>query len=100
MAHGHQGRGLRTVLSLGTEAFTASSEGMKGLQVEGNSEIVELKVLGKWAWMRNRLKVIVTPPAGRPIVRSGYTLTILRKNEAGCWVIAHDANLLTPESEV
>jgi uncharacterized protein (TIGR02246 family) len=83
----------------GKEAFAAGSKGMTGLQVDGKSEIVELKVLGEWAWMRNRLKVIVTPPAGQPIVRSGYTLTILRKNEEGRWVIARDANLLAPESE-
>jgi len=79
------------------EAFAASSQGMKGVQIDGKSEIVELKILGQWAWMRNRLKVFVTPPAGHPIVRSGYTLTILRKNDDGRWIIARDANLLVAE---
>jgi ketosteroid isomerase-like protein len=32
-------------------------------------------------------------------VRSGYTLTILRKNPNGAWVIARDANLLAPETK-
>ena len=83
--------------AFGKETFAASSEGMKGVQIDGKSEIVELRILGKWAWMRNRLKVIVTPSAGHPIVRSGYTLTILRKNEDGRWVIARDANLLVAQ---
>jgi ketosteroid isomerase-like protein len=71
---------------------------MKGIQIDGKSEIVKLKILGQWAWMRNRLKVTVTPPAGHSIVRSGYTLTILRKNnEHGRWIIARDANLLVSQ---
>ena len=31
------------------------------------------------------------------ITRSGYTLTILRKNEQGKWQIARDANMLSVE---
>jgi ketosteroid isomerase-like protein len=47
--------------------------------------------------MRNRLRVEVTPPGGEPVVRSGYTLTVLRKERDGRWVIARDANLLAKE---
>jgi hypothetical protein len=47
-------------------------------------------------WMRYRLRVTKTPPGGPPMVRSGYTRTILRRNERGNWVIARDANLLGP----
>jgi ketosteroid isomerase-like protein len=43
---------------------------------------------------RNRLRVEVTPPGGPTVVRSGYTLTVLRKESDGRWVIARDANLL------
>jgi len=50
--------------------------------------------LGDWAWMRNRLKITITPPSGKAITRSGYTLTILRKKSNGAWVISRDANLL------
>jgi uncharacterized protein (TIGR02246 family) len=82
----------------GKEAFAASSNGMKDLRIEGKSDIEEIKVLGDWAWMRNHLEVTITPPNGTPTTRSGYTLTILRKNSNGEWVIARDANLLTPES--
>lgn len=81
----------------GKEAFAAATQGMQGVQFDGASEIVELTVLGDWAWMRNRLRVVVTPPGGDPVVRSGYTLTVLRKNADGRWVIARDANLLASE---
>jgi uncharacterized protein (TIGR02246 family) len=79
----------------GKEEFAAASKGMTGAQIDGTSEIEELQVLGDWAWMRNRLRMTVTPPGGKSMVRSGYTLTILKKNSAGNWVIARDANLLS-----
>ncbi len=72
---------------------------MKNVRIEGISDIQEIKVIGDWAWMRTRLKVTITPPNGSPMVRSGYTLTILRKKPDGAWVIAREANLLTPESK-
>jgi hypothetical protein len=45
----------------GKEAFRRGASAMKGFQFEGASDIKELKVLGDWAWMRNRLVVAVTP---------------------------------------
>jgi uncharacterized protein (TIGR02246 family) len=78
----------------GKAAFAAASKGMQGLRIEGTSDIVELQVLGDWAYLRNRLKVTMTPPGGSPTTRSGYTLTILRKEPDGCWRLARDANLL------
>jgi uncharacterized protein (TIGR02246 family) len=83
----------------GKEEFAAGSKAMQGMQIDGTSEIQELKLLGDWAWMRNRLRVVMTPPGGQPVVRAGYTLTILRKNRDGGWVIARNANLLAPESK-
>jgi|SRR6516165_3061103 uncharacterized protein (TIGR02246 family) len=77
------------------EAFASGATAMKGFLFEGSSEIQELKVLGDWAWMRNRLQVTVTPPTGTPTTRSGCTLTVLRKNADGSWVIFRDANLLS-----
>jgi uncharacterized protein (TIGR02246 family) len=82
----------------GKEAFAAADMDMTEISIEGTSEIVELEVLSDRAWMRNRLRMTVTPSGGKPMVRSGYTLTILRKNPDGRWVIARDANLLAPES--
>ncbi len=81
----------------GKEAFASASMAMRDLPVEGTSDIQELTVLGDWAWMRNRLRVTITPPGSQPMVRAGYTLTILRKKPDGAWVVARDANLLGPE---
>jgi uncharacterized protein (TIGR02246 family) len=80
----------------GKKEFAASGKGMSGMKMEGTSEIVELRVMGDWAWMRSKLRVVVTPPGGEAMVRSGYTFTILKKNAEGKWVIARDANLLGP----
>ena len=79
----------------GKEAFAAASKGMKDMQFAGRSEIREIKVLGDWAYLRNHLDVSMTPPGGTPMRRTGYTLTILRK-EQGRWRLARDANLLAP----
>jgi uncharacterized protein (TIGR02246 family) len=82
----------------GKAAFRAASEGMKNLRIDGKSDIQELQVLGDWAYLRNYLEVMVTPPGGKPMRRSGYTLTILRKEADGRWRLARDANLLTPDA--
>ena len=78
----------------GKAAFAAASKGMEGVRIEGTSDIVELQVLGNWAYLRNHLNVTITPPGGAPTTRSGYTLTILRKEADGNWRLARDANLL------
>jgi uncharacterized protein (TIGR02246 family) len=83
----------------GKEIFEANSLTMKDLRIAGTCDIQELRILGEWAWLRNRLEVTITPPNGKPSVRSGYTLTILRKNSDGKWLLARDANLLMPENE-
>jgi uncharacterized protein (TIGR02246 family) len=82
----------------GKEAFAAASKGMRNIQIEGSSEILELKVLSDWAFVRNRVEITATPPSGNTIRRSGYTLTLLRKEIDGQWRLARDANLLTAQS--
>lgn len=79
----------------GKEAFTAASQGMKDIVVEGTADVRELRVLGDWAYLRNYLTVTTMPPGGKPTRRAGYTLTILRKGVDGKWRLARDANLLT-----
>jgi len=82
----------------GKEVFAAASGDMRGAEIDGNSDIVELAILGDWAWMRARITMSMTPPGGAaPMRRSGYTLTILRKEADGKWRLARDANLLTEE---
>jgi uncharacterized protein (TIGR02246 family) len=63
--------------------------------MEGESDIRELEVLGDWAYLRAYIKVTMTPPGGTPVRRAGYTLTILRKQPDGRWLLARDANLMT-----
>src|ERR1051325_11734784 len=80
----------------GKEAFASTSEKMKNVRIDGRSEIEELKVLGDWAYLRNHIDLTMTPEGGTPTRRAGYTLTILRKEADGRWLLARDANLLTP----
>ena len=82
----------------GKAAFASASEGMKTVRLEGTSDIEEIQVVGDWAYLRNRLRVIVTPPSGASVRRSGYSLTILRKESDGRWRVARDANLMTVET--
>lgn len=82
-------------MPFGKKEFIAGNQAMKDMKIEGKSDIQEIKVLGDWAWMRQLLKVKFTQPDGKTEEKSGYTLTILRKNQDGHWVITRDANLLT-----
>jgi len=73
-----------------------AQSGRDAPQIDGSSEIQEIKVLGEWAFMWTKLTVVMTPPNGaQPVRRAGHTLTILKKQD-GRWVIARDANLLAP----
>lgn len=78
----------------GKAEFAAAARAQKGVRIDGDSDIRELKVLGDWAYVRNFLRVTLTPPGGEGIVREGHTLTILRKGGDGKWRISRDANLL------
>lgn len=79
----------------GKDAFEAMSAEMEDVQIEGTSDVRELEVLGDWAYLRNYIEMTMSPPDGEPIDRSGYTLTILRKEADGRWRLARDANLVT-----
>ena len=79
----------------GKEEFAAAARGMTDIRIEGTSEIQEIEVNGDRAYLRNRLTITVTPEGGEPLLqRSGYTLSILRKEKDGRWVLIRDANLL------
>jgi uncharacterized protein (TIGR02246 family) len=81
----------------GKEAFATASQGMKNVQMDGVADIQEVTILGDWAWTRTHLTVTITPPNAKPMRRSGYTMSIWRKQPGGAWVIFRDANLLTAE---
>jgi uncharacterized protein (TIGR02246 family) len=81
----------------GKAEFAAASAGQKDLRIEGDAEVKEVEVAGDWAWCRTFLRIAITPPDGKTMRRSGYTLTVLRKTN-GKWQLARDANLLMPEN--
>lgn len=87
---------------IGKSAFAAAAGAQpkqESPRFEGTSEIQEIKVLGDWAFMWTKLKVRVTPPGGAPsMTRAGHTLSILNKH-GGKWVLARDANMLSPVQE-
>lgn len=82
----------------GKEAFAPSPSPADDPKIDGDAEIVELKILADgWAYLRNLLRITITPKTGQPILKTGYTLTILRKNPRGQWQISRDASLMTDE---
>jgi uncharacterized protein (TIGR02246 family) len=83
----------------GKEAFAASFKGLNDVRFEISSDIKEIKLFDDWAYLRNYLEVTMTRRSGgAPVWRSGYTLTILRKEPDGRWLLARDANLLAPQA--
>lgn len=84
----------------GREVFeaTANQPGAAGPQIDGINDVVELQIDGNWAFTRNRINLSITPAAGEPMQRAGYTLTLFRREADGRWRVARDANLLTPKS--
>ena len=83
----------------GKEAFASNSDALKNFHMEATGDIQEIKVLSDWAYLRNHLRVTMTPlSGGKPTRRAGYTLSILRKQSDGKWVLARDANLLAEET--
>jgi uncharacterized protein (TIGR02246 family) len=84
----------------GREAFAKGFRaGLEQVRIEVRSEIEELQVAGDFAYLRNHLWVTMTARGGGvPMKRTGYTLTILRKQLDGRWLLTRDANLLTADS--
>jgi uncharacterized protein (TIGR02246 family) len=84
---------------IGRSAFAAAAQAQSGEgapQFDGTSEIQEIQVFGEWAFMWAKLTVVVTPSRGAPsMTRAGHTLSILKKQD-GKWVLARDANMLSP----
>lgn len=79
----------------GKDAFASSSKAMQNVTIDGRATIVELKIRGDWAYLRNHIEMTITAPGRDPQRRAGYTLTILRKHADGRWLLARDANLVS-----
>jgi uncharacterized protein (TIGR02246 family) len=84
----------------GREAFAAASRAMQGkFRMEAASDIQEIEISGDLAYCWSHLLVAVTPlPNGTPKRRTGHTLTVLRKQPEGNWLVIRDANMLTAEN--
>ena len=84
----------------GRVAFAAAFQaGLGKVRLEPISTIQEIQVTGDLAYCWNHLQVAVMPlQGGSPMRRSGYTLTIFRKEPDGRWVVFRDANMLAPEA--
>jgi uncharacterized protein (TIGR02246 family) len=79
----------------GKSEFAAGLNALKDFNIDGTSEVQEIKVLGDWAYVWTALTVAMTPRMGGDTVkRAGNTLSILRRS-AGEWVLFRDANMLT-----
>jgi uncharacterized protein (TIGR02246 family) len=80
----------------GRSAFAqAFQNGAQRFRMEASSEILEIEVNGDLAYCWTRLSVTAIPlQTGQTRYRSGHTLSILRKQADGNWVLVRDANLL------
>jgi len=83
----------------GKKEFQAAWEGpMKGARVESQADIEECLGSGDIACTRTRLSVAITMADGNVSRAKGYTLSMFRRQHDGRWLLARDANLLTPEN--
>jgi len=82
----------------GRAAFADALRAVLGKHsIESSSEIDEIEVLGDVAWCRTRLDVTVrSRHSNTPMLRSGHSLSILRRCEDGQWRLARDANMVVP----
>lgn len=79
----------------GKEAFKAAAKDPSAASVEfdGQAEILELNILGDWAYTLTSLTVTTRQAGYKDLVRTGHTLSILKK-QSGRWLLYRDANLL------
>jgi uncharacterized protein (TIGR02246 family) len=78
----------------GKRRFAEAAATMRDVKLDGSAELIELQILGDWAFGRARIAISLTAPDGNTANRSGYALTVYRK-EDGAWKVARDANLVS-----
>jgi uncharacterized protein (TIGR02246 family) len=72
---------------------------LRSHRIESSGEIQEIAVSGDLAYSWTALEVRITPLAGGDSnSRSGFALTVLRKQANGAWMVTRDANLLPTPS--
>lgn len=77
----------------------AFEKGLRGLlashRIASTGEVQEVEISGNLAYCWSMLNVEITPNlGGSKMVRSGSSVSILRKQSNGAWLIVRDANLL------
>ena len=83
---------------IGRDAFsTKFSAAHQQLRIRCVSELMEVVIVGEVAYTRSRDSLNVSPRAGGEESRlAGDRMTIYRKQPDGRWLLARDANVLSP----
>ena len=84
--------------SIGRDGFsTKFSAAQQQLRICCVSDLMEVVVVGEVAYTRSRDSLTVSPRAGGEESRlAGGRMTIYRKQPDGRWLLARDANVLSP----
>ena len=77
----------------GKPAFAAAQRALASVRIDATSDVQEIVVAGDFAYAWTNLAVVMSPPDGVPVRRSGSTLSIFRR-DSGAWRLHRDANLL------
>jgi uncharacterized protein (TIGR02246 family) len=82
----------------GRAAFHKALRGlMKTHRIESSGNVLEVVVSGDLAYSWVSLSVAIAPHSGAATkTRTGQTMSILRKQDDGSWLMVRDANLLPP----
>lgn len=80
----------------GRDAFAAGLRGLlKTHRIVSSGDVREVQVSGDLAFAVSLLTVrIIAASAGEETVRSGYALSVFRRQADGGWLLIRDANLL------
>lgn len=80
----------------GRDAFEAGLRGLlENHRVHSRGDVQEIEISGDLAYAVNLLTVRVRAvDTGQENVRSGYALSVFRKQPNGAWLLIRDANLL------
>ncbi|QEH35370.1 SnoaL-like domain protein [Aquisphaera giovannonii] len=83
---------------IGRDGLSAKfSAAHRQLRIRCLSELMEVVVVGEVAYTRSRDSLAVSPRAGGDEDRlAGDRMTIYRKQPDGRWLLARDANVLSP----
>src|SRR5262249_33393770 len=86
---------------VGREGFTAVfSTAHQQARIRCVSELEEVVVVGEVAYTRSDDSLSVTPMDGEEQRLAGHRITVYRKQPNGRWILARDANVLSPVEKI